>query len=106
MVFVLPDFTVPTADTAPGWDPCGGHVHQYLGAPSPAPPADGSFVPLAAVGVALIGPDTRQSAAGQNWAACMVYLPISIDAAAPLTIDHSSKGPGSARKTADCSRSA
>ena len=91
VVFVVPDFTVPTVGTAPGSDPCG-HVHQYLGAPSPAPPADGSFVPFAAVGVALIGPGARQRAAGQNWAACIVYLPISTDAAAPLTIDHPLQG--------------
>jgi len=65
VVFVVSDFTVPPAGTAPGSDPCG-HVHQYLGAPSPAAPADGSFVPFAAVGAALIGPGARQRAAGQS----------------------------------------
>jgi len=49
-------------------------------------------MPFAGVMVALIGPDGRQRAAGQNWAACMVYLPISIDAAAPITIDHPLQG--------------
>jgi len=91
VAFVVPDFTVPTRDTAPGPDPCREHVDQYLGTPSP-PPSDGSFIPVAGVMVALIGPDGRQRAAGQNWAACMVYLPISTDAAAPLTIDHSLEG--------------
>jgi len=91
VVFVVPDFTVPTGDTAPGPDPCREHVDQYLGTPSP-PPSDGSFIPVAGVMVALIGPDGRQRAAGQQWAACMVYLPISIDAAAPITIDHSLQG--------------
>ena len=40
----------------------------------------------------MLGPDARQRAAGQNWAACMVMLPISIDAAAPITVDHSLQG--------------
>src|SRR6478672_616575 len=105
VVFVVPDFTVPTVGTAPGSDPCG-HVHQYLGAPSPAPPADGSFVPFAAVGVALIGPGARQRAAGQNWAACIVYLPISTDAAAPLTIDHPLQGAWQRTEDSRLSRSA
>ena len=91
VAFVVPDFTVPTADTAPGPDPCREHVDQYLGTPSP-PSSDGSFTPFAGVMVALIGPDGRQRAAGQNWAACMVYLPISIAAATPITIDHSLQG--------------
>jgi len=106
VVFVIPDFTVPTGDTPPGSDPCGGHVDQYLGTPPPAPPSDGSFTPTALERVALIGPDGRQRAAGQSWAACMVYLPISIDAAAPMTIDHSLRGawqrPEDARLFAFC----
>jgi hypothetical protein len=93
VVFVVPDFTVPTGgDIGPGADPCQGHVDQYLGTPSPPAPSDGSFMPFAGVMVALIGPDGRQRAAGQKWAACMVYLPISIDAAAPITIDHPLQG--------------
>jgi hypothetical protein len=37
----------------------------------------------------LVGPDDRQHASGQHWAACVVVLPISADSAAPTTIDHS-----------------
>jgi len=38
----------------------------------------------------VVGPDDKQRAAGQDWAAaCLVYLPLSGDAAAPLRIDHS-----------------
>jgi hypothetical protein len=92
VVFVVPDFTVPTGDAAPGPDPCQGPVDHYLGTPPPPPPSDGSFMPFAGVMVALIGPDGRQRAAGQKWAACMVYLPISIDATAPITIDHPLQG--------------
>ena len=40
----------------------------------------------------LVGPDDRQRAAGQDWSACVVFLPISADAAAPITIDHSMRG--------------
>ena len=86
----MPEFTVPTAD-APLSDPCREHVDEYLGTPAP-PLSDGSFVQVAGVEVSLLGPDSRQRAAGQNWAACTVFLPISIDASAPITVDHSLQG--------------
>ena len=91
VVFIVPDFTVPTADAGPLTDPCREHVDPYLGTPAP-PASDGSFVQVAGVEVSLLGPDARQRAAGQNWAACMVMVPNSIDAAAPITVDHSLKG--------------
>lgn len=91
VVFIVPDFTVPTANAGPLTDPCREHVDPYLGTPAP-PPSDGSFVQFATVEVSLLGPDSRQRAAGQAWAACIVMMPISIDAAAPVTVDHSLKG--------------
>ena len=91
VVFVVPDFTIPTADAASLMDPCREHVDEYLGTPPPPPP-DGSFVQVAGVGLSMLGPDARQRAAGQNWAACMVLKPISIDAAAPIALDHSLQG--------------
>ena len=90
VVFIVPEFTVPTAD-APLSDPCREPVDEYLGTPAP-PLSDGSFVQVAGVEVSLLGPDSRQRAAGQNWAACTVFLPISIDASAPITVDHSLQG--------------
>ena len=36
--------------------------------------------------------DSRQQAAGQTWTACVVYLPVSTDAQAPITVDHSLQG--------------
>ena len=91
MAFIVPDFTVPTADAGPLSDPCREHVDEYLGTPAP-PPLDGSFVQVAGVAVSMLGPDARQRAAGQNWAACMVMMPISIDAGAPILLDHSLQG--------------
>ena len=90
VVFIAPDFTVFAADNGPLKDPCREHVDEYLGTPPP-PPLDGSFVQVAGVGVSMLGPDARQRAAGQNWAACMV-MPISIGTAAPIPVDHSLKG--------------
>ena len=92
---ILTDFAVPTAPpdpaAGPPADPCGQDLGEYLGLP-PATPTDSGFVPVTAVHEALIGPDPRQRAAGQRWAACIVYLPISIDAAVPLTVDHPLRG--------------
>lgn len=88
---VIADFAVPTVDPARGPDPCDEQVRDYLGTPPP-PPADGSFVQFAVVGWTLLGPDARQRAAGQNWAACAVYLPIWATAGAPVTVQYSLQG--------------
>ena len=56
------------------------------------PPEDGGFYRFDAVPVAVVGPDEQQRAVGQDWAACLVYLPLSGDAAVPLRIDHSLRG--------------
>ena len=53
---------------------------------------NGGFYRFDAVPVAVVGPDEEQRAVGQDWAACLVYLPLSGDAAAPLRIDHSLRG--------------
>jgi hypothetical protein len=91
VAFIVDDYVIPPADATAGPDPCSEHVDDYLGTPLPPPP-DGSFVPVAGVPWTLIGPDARQRAAAQNWAACMIFLPISIDATTPLTVDHSLQG--------------
>ena len=36
--------------------------------------------------------DSWQQTAGQTWTACVVYLPVSTDAQAPITVDHSLQG--------------
>jgi hypothetical protein len=56
------------------------------------PPDNGGFYRVDAVPVAVLGPDDQQRAVGQDWAASLVYLPLSGDAAAPLRIDHSPRG--------------
>jgi len=66
---------------------CFPRAGRYLSAPEP--PSGPHFVPEWLVSVTLIGPDVRQRAAGQRWAACLIYLPISADADVPITVDHS-----------------
>ena len=91
VAFVITDFTAPTVNPPPDSGPCGQQVRDYVGAPGP-PPSDGSFAEFAVLGWTLPGPDKRQRAAGQKWAACVVYLPDWVDAAANLTFDHSLQG--------------
>ncbi len=91
VAFIIADFAVPTSATPPGPDPCSDEVSDYLGTPPP-PPSDGSFAQFAVVGWTLLGPDARQRAAGQNWAACAVYLPTFGNGEAPVTVDHSLQG--------------
>ncbi len=73
------------------FEECLEQAYRYLGinaAPRPGLPAG----PAAQVWPLLVGPDERQRAAGQDWSACLVYLPISIDVAAPTTVDYSLQG--------------
>ena len=84
---------------------CFEQAYRYLGIgepPRPGPPTG----PAAQLWMLLVGPDERHRAAGQDWSACLVYLPISIDAAAPTTVDHSLRGawqrPADSRLFAAC----
>ena len=62
--------------------------------------------PAVSVWYALLGPDNRQRAAGQNWAACVVFPPPSLDETAPAALDHSLQGawnrPADRRLFAQC----
>ena len=92
VVGVMPADTAraPIADM--GTPPCQAPVDEYLGMQGTLPHDNGGFYRIDAVPVAVVGPDDKQRAAGQDWAACLVYLPLSGDAAAPLRIDHSLRG--------------
>ncbi|HEY5879755.1 MAG TPA: septum formation family protein [Nakamurella sp.] len=79
--------SVATTSAGDLYGACGSHVDGYLSAP--APPSGSQFVPHGRVPFALIGPDARQRAAGQRWAACLIFLPISTDPDVPITVDHS-----------------
>ena len=73
------------------FEKCLEQAYGYLSIgdpPRPGLPAG----PTAQVWTLLVGPDERQCAAGQEWSACLVYLPVSIDAAPPTTVDHSLQG--------------
>jgi len=71
---------------------CFRQAFAYLGLPALPPVLDLPTGPAVAVQTALIGPDDRQRAAGQDWAACVVLLPIAIDADETITVDHSLRG--------------
>ena len=73
-------------------DQCYQQAYGYLGLPTPPPPTELPVGPAVSVQFVLVGPDDRQRAAGQDWSACVVFLPISADAASPITIDHSMRG--------------
>lgn len=77
---------VPFAD----FDQCMLQAYAYVGIDPPQPPM--LVGPAAWVWFAVVGPDDRQRAAGQDWSACVVYLPISVDAEIPITVDHSLRG--------------
>jgi hypothetical protein len=92
VVGVVPADTARAAIADTGTPPCQAPVDEYLGMQGTLPPDNGGFYRIDAVPVAVVGPDDKQRAAGQDWAACLVYLPLSGDAAAPLRIDHSLRG--------------
>jgi hypothetical protein len=73
------------------FEKCFERAYGYLGIGDPPPPGLPAG-PAAQIWMLLVGPDERQRAAGQDWSACLVHLPISIDAAAPTTVDHSLQG--------------
>ena len=84
-----PDGTdVPTAAI----DQCFQQASGYLGLPDSPPRAALPTGPAVAVWFVLVGPDRRQHAAGQDWAACVVFLPVSLEVSAPITVDHSLRG--------------
>jgi hypothetical protein len=71
---------------------CFQQAYSYLGLPAPPLPLELPVGPAVSVWFVVVGPDDRQRAAGQDWSACVVFLPVSIDAAAPITVDHSLRG--------------
>lgn len=71
---------------------CVESAFSYLGIPGPPPAPELPVGPAVSVWYTLAGPDDRQRAAGQSWVACVVFLPPSDDASAPVTIDHSLRG--------------
>src|SRR6478735_8333781 len=73
-------------------DQCYQQAYSYLGLPTPPPPPELPVGPAVSVWFVLVGPDDRQRAAGQDWSACVVFLPVSADAVSSITIDHSLRG--------------
>jgi hypothetical protein len=69
------------------WERCWNDAFGYLGLPDPAG-ADGHRSTHVNVMAALTGPDRRQLAAGQDWAACVVQLAPS-GTGTGLTVEHS-----------------
>lgn len=69
------------------WERCWTDAAGYLGLPERATDDDHG-VPDVNLLTALIGPDRRQRAAGQDWAACAVQL-VTSDTSAGPTIEHS-----------------
>jgi hypothetical protein len=91
VAFLIGDFSTPRPESAPGPDQCGEQVSSYLGMP-PLPPSDGSFAEFGAFGWTVVGPDARQRAAGQTWAACAAYVPNFSDDGVSVSVDHSLRG--------------
>jgi len=89
---VLPADTARAVIAGTTAHPCQASVDEFLGMQGTLPPDNGGFYRFDAVPVAVVGPDDQQRAVGQDWAACLVYLPLSGDAAVPLRIDHSVRG--------------
>jgi hypothetical protein len=80
---------IAEADRYLGMPPRPGTEFGFPVAPTPSDPASWTTTDVLA---AFIGPDVRQFAAGQRWAACVVYLPVSILTEAPVTLEHSLRG--------------
>jgi len=90
---MLPARTAQAVIAGTATNPCQTSVDGFLGVQEPPLPADdGGFSRFDGVPVAVVGPDDEQRAVGQDWAACLVYLPLSGDASVPLRIDHSLRG--------------
>ena len=105
VVYVEPNFRESPVATERAEDPysrCSTRADSYLeipprlvpesGVPVPSTTPIPKFLSTPEVLIAFIGPDVRGRAAGEKWAACVVYLPASIDAEAPITVDHSLRG--------------
>ena len=105
VVLVVADFTAAMATIEPANNPyrsCHTQSDTYMQIPQrlvlddgvtvPSTPSGTEFSPAADVLVALVGPNPRQRAAGQKWAACVIFLPRSVIPEVPTTIDHSLRG--------------
>lgn len=92
VVAVAPGYTASTELPFAAFDRCAQQAHTYVGITDPPQPNSPPLGPAAWVWFALVGPDDRQRAAGQDWSACLVYLPVSVDAEVPITVDHSLRG--------------
>jgi hypothetical protein len=105
VVLVFGDFVAAKATLYPAenpYDKCIRGGDEYLAVPArlpfdggftvQPPVSDPVFAPAANVFVAFFGPDARQRAAGQAWAACVIYLPTAVDGRTPLMIDHPLQG--------------
>ncbi|GAA2010975.1 hypothetical protein JL107_03485 [Nakamurella flavida] len=85
VILVFPDYAaadVVTADAVSPLDRCAELMDPYLGLPS-TPVGPTAWVPAQWVVVDLAGPDARQRAAGQVWAACLIH-PVSPTGDAPV----------------------
>ena len=69
---------------------CAQPANDYLGIPFPAMPTN--FAPAIRMSLGMAGPDMRQRSAGQEWAACVVYIPIIFAEEVPITVDHPLRG--------------
>ena len=92
VVGVLPARTIRAVIAGTAANPCQASVDEFLGVQGALPAGDGKFSRIDGVPVAVVGPDDEQRAVGQDWAACLIYLPVSGDTSAPLQIDHSLRG--------------
>ena len=89
---VLPARTAQAVIAGTAAHPCQASVDEFLGMQGTLPSDNGRFNRIDAVPVAVVGPDDQQRAVGQDWAACLVYLPLSGDASVPLRIDRTLRG--------------
>ena len=74
VMMVFPDYAAAgtvSPDSVSPLEACSDELNGYLGQPGdPAQP--GTWVPALTVETQLVYPDSRQRAAGQHWAACVV----------------------------------
>jgi hypothetical protein len=90
VVSIGPGVDLETAFQDGSWERCWNDASEYLGLPDPAG-VDGHRSTDVNVMASLTGPDERQRAAGQDWAACVVQL-ASSGTGTGLTVEHSLRG--------------